>query len=128
MVRRPKTMRVARTRAGGEWTESSFWLFIRSGLRQMSKRWPPTTRLIWNANRRAYKGPNKRQKWEFLCSSCGGWFIRRDMHCDHIVECGTLKSFSDIATFAERLFCEVDGLRIVCEDCHEERHKLTGAA
>lgn len=122
-MRRPKTNRVPRIRAGGEWTEASFWSFIRSGLRNMSRRWPPIVRQVINANRRKSQSDNKRLKWEFRCDACEQWFPRKSVHVDHIVECGRLKSFEELATFAERLFCEADGLRVLCSKCHEKRHK-----
>jgi hypothetical protein len=121
-MRKPKTDRVPRTRAGSEWTEAAFWGFIRSGLRQMSRRWPPIVRQRINQNRRKSQSTNKRLKWEFRCDGCDGWFARKLVHVDHVVECGRLKSWEDLSVFAERLFCEVDGLRVLCSKCHEERH------
>ncbi len=121
MARRPKTNRVPRTRAGGEWTEASFWSFVRSGLRQMSRRWPPLVRIAVNAVRRKSQSENKRLKWEFQCSHCGCWSPRKSIEVDHIVPCGPLKSFEDLKTFAERLFCEPDGLRVLCLTCHQQR-------
>jgi hypothetical protein len=121
-MRRPKTDSVPRTRAGGEWTEASFWQFIRSGLRQMSRRWPPIIRQRINANRRKNQSDNKRLKWEFRCDACNGWFPRKSVQVDHIIACGQLKSWADMAVFAERLFCEADGLRVLCGKCHDERH------
>ena len=122
-MRRPKTDRVPRTRAGGEWTEASFWSFIRSALRQSSRRWPPIARQALHAVRRPYRGPNARQKWEHLCADCGHWYAAKEIHVDHIEPCGTLKSFTDLAAFAERLFCEAEKLRVLCEECHEVRTK-----
>ena len=121
MTRQPKTTRVPRTRATQTWTEAAFWQFLRSGLRRMSMRWPPIARDAIQAARRPYVGPNKRQKWEFQCSECGEWNMRKRVQVDHIEECGTLKSWQDFATFAERLFCEVDGLRVLCSTCHGKR-------
>jgi len=115
-TRRPKTNRVARTRAGGEWTEAAFWSFIRSALRQTSKRWPPRKQCELSS-RQAYVGPNKRQKWEYECSLCNRWFKRTEMQVDHIVPCGSIKGFDDIGPFCERLFCEADGFRMLCGDC-----------
>ena len=115
--------RANKPRAGGEMSEARFWSFIRSGLRQMSQRWPPTARLIWVANRRQYSGPNKRQKWEFLCAGCGHWFMRKEMHADHIIECGKLSSLEQVGECCERLLCEVESLRILGEECHAERHR-----
>ncbi len=121
MARRAKTNRVPRTRAGGEWTEAAFWGFIRSGLRQLSRRWPPLVRQIFTGKRRKSKSENKRLKWEFQCEICEGWFARKDIEVDHVVMCGQLKSFSDLAVFSERLFCEVDGLRLCCSQCNQKR-------
>lgn len=119
--RKPKTTRVPRTRAGGEWTEAAFWQFLRSALRQSSRRWPPITRLVWHHARRPYVGPDSRRKWEFQCAICQGWHKQTDMHVDHIIPCGTLKSWDDLAGFAERLFCETENLQILCTDCHRQK-------
>lgn len=122
-TRRPKTSRVERTRADGTWTESSFWQFIRSGLRLMSKRWPPLYTCLKQA-RRPYYGYNKKQKWEYQCASCSKWFGRKLVQVDHLNECGTLKSYDDAALFIERLFCETDELQIMCIPCHNRKtHK-----
>lgn len=120
-TRKPKTTRVARTRAGETWSESQFWQFLRSGLRQMSRRWPPLVRLIWLEHRRPNESSNLRLKWEHQCSLCSGWFKRAGMQADHIVPCGTLKTWEDLPVFTRRLLCEVGGLRILCEKCHLAR-------
>lgn len=117
-TRKPKTERVPRTRAGGAWTEASFFSFLRSGLRRMSQRWPPLVRLALNAVRRPYVGPSKLQKWEYQCAVCSGWFKRTQVEVDHIEPCGSLQSFDDLRQFTERLFCETDKLRVVCNGCH----------
>lgn len=122
-TRKPKTERVPRTRAGGEWTEASFWSFLRSGLRRMSQRWPPAVRLIWLKHRRPNQSANRRLKWEFNCSMCNGWYKRAGMAADHITQCGALSSWEDLPRFASRLFCEVEDLRILCEECHKVRHQ-----
>lgn len=119
--RKPKTQRVPRTRAGGEWTEAGMWGFFRSNLRNMSRRWPPLVRLVFNKVRRPYKGPNKRQKWEYQCADCGQWFPRKKVQADHIVPCGPLTNWDEFKTFAERLFVETDGLAVRCETCHQIR-------
>jgi hypothetical protein len=119
--RKPKTDRVPRTRAGGEWTEAAFWGFLRSGLRGLSRRWPPIVRLAAKRVRRAYSGPNRRQKWEYLCADCGGWYPGKQVAVDHVVPAGSLKGWDDLAGFCERLFCEVDGLRVLCHECHQRR-------
>jgi hypothetical protein len=123
MVRKAKTDRVPRTRAGGEWTEAAFWGFIRSGLRQLSRRWPPLVRHALNEAKRKSESDNKRLKWEFQCERCEGWFARKDVEVDHIEPCGSLKSFTDLSVFADRLFCESNGLRVLCSECHLKRRE-----
>lgn len=134
MGRIGKTDRVPKTRAGGEWTEAAFWGFLRSGLRQMTQRWPPIVRLVFENNRRPYVGPNKRQKFEYLCSECQQWFPRAitvagkskaQVHVDHIEECGKLACYEDVGTFVKRLFCEADGLRLLCKSCHAHRAEVS---
>lgn len=124
MARRPKTDRVPRTRAGNTWTEASFWSWIRSGLRQMSCRWPPLADIM-RTNRRPYSGPDKRTKFEHQCQLCGGWFPAKLIEVDHIEPCGTLKSWDDMATFAQRLFCEAEGLRKTCVECNQSNARLS---
>jgi hypothetical protein len=108
--------RVPRTRGGGTMTEAAYWSFLRSGLRSKSQRWPPRFKAL-NDARRFVKG--KRHKWEYLCAECHKWHKQKEVEVDHIVPCGTLKAYSDLPGFVERLFCEGDGLRIVCKPCHK---------
>lgn len=120
MARRPKTQRVPRTRAGGEWTEAGFWGFVRSGLREMSRRWPPRKQALLDA-REGYSGPNKRRKWSYRCAGCGGLFQQKEVHVDHIEPVGALSSFDEVGPFLQRLLCEADGLRVLCKACHQDR-------
>ena len=122
-MRRPKTNRVERTRAGNEWTEAAFWGFLRSGLRQMSRRWPPIARLALHAARRPYRGDNKRRKWEYLCAACGTFCAGDEVAVDHVDPCGSIRSWDEFATFAARLFVECEGLRVLCHECHQLEHE-----
>lgn len=121
-MRRPKTSRVPRTRAGGQWTEAAFWGFIRSGLRQLSMRWPPR-RDIMREGRRPYRGPDKRTKWEHRCELCGGWFRAKEIEIDHIEPAGKLTDWSDLVPFVQRLLCERENLRKTCSGCNQARRK-----
>lgn len=122
MVKKIKNPRVARTRAGGEWTESQYWQFLRAALRQAAQRYPPVVRqALERVKRRSQNEANKRLKWEYPCAACGLWFARKLVRVDHIVPCGSLKSYEDLPGFAARLFCEPDGLRVLCIDCDADR-------
>ena len=62
-----------KTRNAGTMSESAFWTFIRSALRQKSRWWKPITECKLKA-RRPYKGVNRRQKFEYQCNACKKWF------------------------------------------------------
>jgi hypothetical protein len=117
IVKNPK---VPRTRNNFTLTESAFWGFIRSTLRNASRWWKPIAQCKLNS-RRAYKGINKLQKWEYQCNHCKEWFPEKSTQVDHIVDCGTLTCAADVAGFVERLFCEVEGFQVLCKPCHQEK-------
>jgi 5-methylcytosine-specific restriction endonuclease McrA len=117
-----KRVKAVKTRNAGTMTESAFWSFIRSALRQKSRWWKPITEAKLQA-RRLYKGTNKRQKFEYQCNVCKNWFIEKKINVDHIVPAGTLTTSKDLPGFVERLFCEVDNLQVLCEKCHDKKTK-----
>lgn len=132
MARAAKTNRVPRTRAGKKWTEASFWAFIRAGLRQLSRRWPPIAQAPL-ARRIPYVGNDPRRKWQAVldenlkwvylvkCDECKAVKRINEVETDHIVPCGSVRSFAEMAEWAERNLCEADGLRVLCHECHEKR-------
>lgn len=101
-------------------TESAFWSFIRSSLRQKSRWWKPIAQCKAKA-KRSYKGPLKRQKFEYQCKECSQWFPDKQINVDHIIPAGTLRCADDLPGFVERLFCEVDNLQVLCETCHNKK-------
>ena len=119
--RKPRVM-VPKPRNAGTMTESAFWSFIRSALRQKSRWWKPILQCKLAA-RRAYKGPNKRQKFEYQCAICEKWFQEKKINVDHIHPAGSLNCAADLPGFVERLFCEQDNLQVLCEACHDKKTK-----
>jgi len=115
-----KRVLTPKTRNAGSLTESAFWSFIRSALRQKSRFWKPITQCKMKA-RRTYKGPLKRQKFEYQCKECSNWFPDKKINVDHIIPAGTLRCANDLPGFVERLFCEVDNLQVLCETCHNKK-------
>lgn len=120
--KKAKTKRIVtvKTRNAGTMTESAFWSFIRSALRQKSRWWKPITQCKM-ASRRPYKGPNKRQKFEYQCSECKAWFAEKHINVDHIIPAGSLNNAQDLPAFVERLFCEKENLQVLCSGCHNKK-------
>ena len=121
--RKPKEPRVVRTRNAGTMTESAFWSFIRSALRNKSMWWKPILQCKLSA-KRTYKGPNKRQKFEYQCNKCKNWFPEKKVQVDHIIPAGSLNCAADLPGFVERLFCEKENLQVLCSGCHDEKTKI----
>ena len=105
-------------RCNGTMTESAFWSFIRSTLRQKSRWWKPIS-IAKSLAKRPYMGANKKQKFEYQCNHCKKWFPDKMINVDHIVPAGTLSCADDLPGFVGRLFCEVDGLQVLCNSCHD---------
>lgn len=118
-----KTPRVPRTRNAGTMTESAFWSMIRSALRQKSRWWKPIAECKKLA-RRAHKGRNKRQKWEYKCNKCSKYYKSDEVNVDHIEQAGSLRKYDDLPGFVETLFCEQDNLQVLCKECHDEKTNL----
>ena len=131
MIKKNATKRIAKIprvkspkiRNAGTMTESMFWSFIRSGLRQKSRWWKPITECKLKAKRK-YKGPNKRQKFEYQCSICKEWFAEKNVNVDHIIGAGSLNCADDLPGFVNRLFCEHENLQVLCKTCHDAKTKL----
>lgn len=109
-----------KTRNSGTLTESAFWSFIRSALRQKSRWWKPVSECKQKA-KRVYKGSNKRQKFEYQCNHCKNWYAEKNINVDHIIPAGTLTCANDLPGFVERLFVEVEGLQVLCSNCHDKK-------
>jgi hypothetical protein len=120
-TRTPKKV-VDKPFADSTMTNTAFFGFIRSALRQKSRYWYPITVCKLRA-REKYGGPNKRRKWLYRCEECRQLFDIKEVAAHHIIECGSLRSFEDLAGFIQRLFCNSDGLRLLCNKCHVKQHK-----
>lgn len=117
-----KRIKAPKTRNDGTWTESQFWGFIRSALRNKSRWWKPRLNALKKARRTSQSG-NKRLKWEFQCFKCNNWFAQKNVEVHHTIEAGSLKNSMDLPGFVERLFAET-GWVCMCKTCHKNEHTV----
>ncbi len=110
--------RVERTRNMGTWTEAMLMSRIRSALRRIWSYYKPRVEAK-NRVKKTVKG--KRHKFEYKCSACKKYFKSKEVEVNHKIPAGSLKSFSDLPSFCDRLFCEdPDGYSVMCKPCHRE--------
>ena len=100
------------------WTQARFFSFLRSALRKAWQKWPPKYKAL---DRQAvpYKGKDKRRKKNYICESCGEEFMKAEVEVNHVVPCGSLRSFEDLPGFVQRMFVGEDKLEVLCKECHE---------
>ena len=118
--------RVARTRNLGKWTEAQYWSQVRSALRQVFSRWRPAQQAFKDAFEGEYlvNPETGRENQAYRCAVCGELHFRKQMHIDHIIPAGSLKSLEDLAGFLERLTPEDPAaFQIVCKGCHGSKTK-----
>lgn len=109
-----------KTRCSGQWTEARFKSFIKSLLRQGTRRWGPIQEVMKDS--RISRGLYK-------CAECGGAHpptykngTKRSKnvfvdHIDPIID--PSKGFTTWDECIDRMFCEVDNLQVLCKDCHD---------
>ena len=123
MAKKKKTKRqlVPRTRNAETLTESQYWGKIRSALRNAFRYWKPMTIAVEEASRK-YEGEDKRQKKEYQCNKCKKWFKRKEVNADHIIPCGSLRSYEDIEPFIKALTPEdPNRFQVLCKPCHQKK-------
>jgi 5-methylcytosine-specific restriction endonuclease McrA len=96
--------------------------FIRSAMRKAWQKWPPRYAAL-AAAKRPYKGSNPRQKFEYQCAHCCGWFMGKEVSVDHIIPWGSIQGLSLDEAWS-RLLVPIDQLQVLCGPCHDTK---TGA-
>ena len=106
---------------GGQWTKSRFNSFIKGSLRTASVRWPPRYETLNGAfvERKVNVKTGKLAK-HFKCAKCGEDFPQKDVEVNHINPVVPVEGFDSWDSVIERMFCEKEGLELLCKPCHKE--------
>ena len=104
----------------GQWTPSRYQSFIKSALRSASVRWPPRYQTL-NDSFVAVKVNEKtgRKAKHFECAMCKNHFPQKDVQVNHKKPVIPLSGFISWDDVIERLFCEKEGLEVLCKPCHK---------
>lgn len=104
----------------GKWTESRFQSFIKSALRSASVRWPPRYETLADAFVGVKTNPKTgRQAKHYECAMCVGHFPQKDVQVNHKEPVIPTSGFTSWDEVIERLFCEKEGLEVLCKPCHK---------
>lgn len=58
----------------------------------------------------------------YKCAKCKGNFPAANVVVDHVNPVvDTMVGFVDWNTYVERMFCEADGLQVLCKPCHSDK-------
>lgn len=104
-------------RNNGNWTEARFTSFVMSALRKASQRYPP---------KHAVKKEARIRRGVYICAG----YERephevpaKHTHIDHIEPVVPLSGFTTWDEIINRLFCNSDGLQVLCSECHSSKTK-----
>lgn len=106
---------------GGQWTEARMNSFIKGALRSASVKWPPRYTTLHDAcvGTRVNRKTGRMAK-HYRCSRCQGDFPGKDVEVNHITPVVPVDGFDSWDGVIKRMFCEKDGLELVCKPCHKE--------
>ena len=100
-------------------TEAAFFTMLRSALRRKTIYWKPIQTVKLNA--RVPNDTKSRHKWLYVCNSCKKKFPNDDVEVNHLDPPISLKSYSDLPNFCEKLFCEdISKYEVLCKPCHRK--------
>ncbi len=57
----------------------------------------------------------------YICNVCNEYFKSSEVAVDHVLPAGSLKSQPDLHPFLLRLFCNKEGLQVLCNECHDRK-------
>lgn len=105
----------------GQWTESRYQSFIKSALRSASVRWPPRYETLNDAfiGVKINEKTGRKAK-HYQCARCLNAFPQKDVQVNHKLPVVPTSGFTSWDEVISRLFCEKEGLEVLCKPCHKE--------
>lgn len=111
-----------KVRCSGQWTEARFHSFVKSQLRQGSRKWAPIQEVLKEA--RVARGV-------YLCAGCEEEVTKtvldsetrkrvNNVHVDHIEPVVPVTGWVSWDSCINNMFCEKDNLQVLCSACHKE--------
>jgi len=112
---------------------------LKSDLRRLWLRWPPRGEVLKQASRKVAAGEYKNGKPQYLtehqCAECQNWFpqtrnksgnLTPDVEVDHIENVGGFSDDitqwgKDLGGMYQRSLVGVEGLRVLCKECHKKK-------
>lgn len=80
-----------------------------------------TIRRAWSRYPNRYAALNRARVsyGVYVCESCGEHTRKKNIDVDHIVPVVPVSGHDSIEGYIVRLFCQPEGLRILCKSCHK---------
>lgn len=104
----------------GEWTAARYNSFVKGGLRSISQRWPPRYKVLSKAFVGQRINPKSGRLAKFYtCNQCGIDFVAKEVEVNHIIPVIPVTGFDSWDGVISRMFCEEDGLEVLCRPCHK---------
>lgn len=104
-----------------EWSNAKFKSWIISLLRRGTMRWPPRNECLSNAKTKKKKNKKtNRLAQHYRCNSCRKDYPLSEVVVDHIDPVVDVKKgFVNFDVYIERMYCAVEGLQVLCSNCHK---------
>lgn len=115
---------------GGQWTEARFNSFIKNALRAASLKWPPkfNVRTAARTSRGVYLCAGYSRQPHSVRASLppkkGNKKRINNVQVDHVKPVIDPRTgFTSWDNVIKRMFCEAEGLQVLCHDCHQKKTK-----
>ena len=110
-----------KTRCSGKWTEAKYKSFIKNTLRSATRKWEPIQAVLKEARTRRGHYKCAGCKKEVTASIKIGGKRHKNAVVDHIEPIVPVTGWVNWDDCIERMFCEKDGLQVLCKKCHDEK-------